>query len=238
MTTFKRYLADTRDPYTNVILVLPLFVAYQIGILATGGLRNGVDFMTDLLFLAAGGETWNYLAINLGVIAAFVIALAVLRKNGDFRLEIWPWVVAESTLYAMSLGTIVLALMQALGMGQLLVVGAAGSMDIVDKLVMSIGAGMYEELVFRLMLTGGLFLLANRIFGWTNAVAALFAVVASSLAFSGVHYLGEMADPFRLGSFMFRFFAGAVLAVIFYLRGFAVAVYTHAIYDILVMVFP
>jgi len=236
--TFKHYLSETRDPYANIILVLPLFVAYQIGILLTGGLRNGVDFMTDLLFAAAGGNSWNYLMINLGVIAAFGIALFVLRKNGSFRAELWPWVVAESTLYAMCLGTAVIALMQSLGMGHLLVVGTVGSAGIFDKLVLSIGAGMYEELVFRLFLTGGLFLLASRVFGWTNMVAAIFAVITSSLAFSGVHYIGSLADTFTLGSFMFRFFAGVILAAIFYLRGFAVAVYTHAIYDILVMMFP
>jgi len=68
-------------------------------------------------------------------------------------------------------------------------------------------------------------------------MSAVFAVILSSLVFSGIHYIGSLGDAFTLGSFMFRFFAGVILAVIFYLRGFAVAVYTHAIYDIIVMVF-
>ncbi|MFB6374420.1 MAG: hypothetical protein ABEN55_15165 [Bradymonadaceae bacterium] len=199
--TVKSYLAKTRDPYANLILVLPLFVAYQFGILLTGGVRNGVDFMTDLLFLAAGQNLWTYLAINLGIILAFVVALVVMRDKGNFKLEIWPWVIGESTIYALFLGTGVITIMRHLGMGQLLATGAGGHFGLIDKLVLSIGAGMYEELVFRLILTGGLFWLARR-------------------------------------SFLFRFFAGVILAVIYYLRGFAVAVYTHAIYDIMVMVFP
>ena len=236
--TFKQYLSETRDPYTNVILVLPLFVAYQIGILATGGVRNGVDFMTDLMFLAAGNDFWAYIGINVGVLVAFGVALFILRKSGEFRIGVWPWVLVESTIYAIFLGSAIIGLMRNLGMGHLLATGVEGSIDVVDKLVLSIGAGMYEELVFRLILTGGLFLLGEKIFNWSTWVAASFAVIASSLAFSGVHYVGSLADTFSLGSFMFRFFAGVILAAIFYLRGFAVAVYTHAIYDILVMVFP
>ena len=54
---------------------------------------------------------------------------------------------------------------------------------------------------------------------------------------SAIHHIGVMGDPFTLGTFLFRFFAGILLAVIFHVRGFAVAVYTHAIYDIFVMVF-
>ena len=236
--TFKRYFSQTQDPYANLILVLPLFVAYQFGILLTGGVRNGVDFMTDLLFLAAGNNLWTYLVINLAIILAFVVALFVMRDRGSFNLEIWPWVVGESTLYALFLGTGVIAIMRNLGMGHLLATGAGGEFGLIDKLVLSIGAGMYEELVFRLILTGGLFWLARKVLGWTSWIAASFAVVASSLAFSGVHYIGSLADTFELGSFLFRFFAGVILAVIYYVRGFAVAVYTHAIYDIMVMVFP
>ena len=238
MTTIKRYFSRTHDAYTNVMLVLPLFVAYQIGILATGGVRNGVDFMTDLMFLAAGHDYGTYIAINLAVLAGFAIALFALRKKGSFRLDIWPWVIAESTVYAVFLGSAVIALMRNLGMSHLLASGVGGSYDLLDKLVLSIGAGMYEELVFRLFLTGGLFVVGTKVLDWSKWIAALFAVLLSSLAFSGIHYIGSLGDTFTLGSFMFRFFAGVILALIYYLRGFAVAVYTHAIYDILVMVFP
>lgn len=235
--TLERYLSETKDPYTNVILVLPLFVAYQIGILVTGGVRNGVDFMTDVLFLAAGHDFWTYIAINLGVLVVFVVALLYLRRSGKFRMSIWPWVVGESTLYAAVLGSAVIGIMRQLGLGGLLASGVAGEFGPLDKLVLSIGAGMYEEVVFRLILTGGLFWLGRKLFGWSNWIAALIAVVLSSLAFSGVHYIGSLGDAFTMGSFLFRFFAGVILAVIFYLRGFAIAVYTHAIYDVLVLVF-
>jgi len=37
--------------------------------------------------------------------------------------------------------------------------------------------------------------------------------------------------------FTFRFLAGILFGLLFWFRGFAVAVYTHAIYDIVVLVF-
>ncbi len=238
-TSIRRYLKRSSEPYTATLLVLPLFVVYQVGILLTGGVRNGVDFMTDLLFLAADGELGTYLVINVGLLVAFVAAVFVMRKRGEFKLRVWPWVVAESTLYASLLGTTVILLMQQLGLQDLpFAAGAGGQRELVDILVLSLGAGIYEEIVFRVALMGGLFWVASKALGWKTWVAALTAVVASSLVFSGVHYIGPMGDDFAMQSFLFRFFAGGLLALIYHLRGFAVVVYTHAIYDILVMIGP
>lgn len=234
--TFKQYLEDSRDLFTSMVLVLPLFVAYQIGVLLTGGVRNGVDFMSDLLWAAAGHELLTYLGINLGVLIAFAAGTWYLRDRGHFKPEIWPWVIGESTLYAMVFGSAVIGLMSSLGLDVLLSTGGQGY-GVFSSLVLSIGAGLYEEIVFRLILMGGLFHAASR---WAKLpvwLAAIGAVLISSFIFSGVHYIGALGDAFTLGSFLFRFFAGILLAAIFYLRGFAVAVYTHAIYDIIVMVF-
>lgn len=231
-----RYLDRSRELATSTLMVLPLFALYQIGILWTGGVRNGADFMSDLLFLAAGHEFWNYVGLNLALLVIFTIAALLLHRRRTVDLSVWPWVVAESTVYALSLGTVILTLMRQLGFAQILASGAMGDGSLYDRLVLSIGAGMYEEIVFRLFLTGGLFLLADRLFRWSRALAALMAVTVSSLLFSAVHYVGPLGDPFALDSFVYRFLAGAILAIIFYVRGFAVAVYTHAIYDIYVTV--
>ena len=69
---------------------------------------------------------------------------------------------------------------------------------------------------------------------WKNdsLLLVLSAAFVSSLIFSAVHYIGPLADDFAIGSFVFRFLAGCYFAAIFRLRGFAVAVYAHAIYDI------
>ncbi|QDG51198.1 CPBP family intramembrane metalloprotease [Persicimonas caeni] len=234
----KTYLDKTRDLPTSVILVFPLFVLYQLGLLATGGVRNGVDFVTDVLMALAGHNFWNYFLINLGILIAFGLSLIWLRKKGEFNPKLWPKVIAESTVYAFFFGAAVIGMMRGLGLDVLLASGAgAVEYGVFDSLVLSIGAGLYEELVFRLFLMGGMFYAGVKWVKWPAWLAATTAVLVSSLLFSAVHYIGSLGDPFELGSFTYRFFAGVLLAVIFYLRGFAVAVYTHAIYDVIVMVF-
>ena len=232
------YLEDSRDLLTGLILVLPLFVLYQLGVLLTGGLRNGVDFVTSALWALTGGQTLHYIGVNLLVLLGFVLAIFALRRRGTLRPRIWPYMMLESLVYALLFGAVVVQMMSALGMGALLATGAGGEMTLVQKFVMSFGAGLYEEIVFRLLGMGGLFLAlrkgARDLPSW---VAALIAVVLSSLLFSAIHHLGSLGDPFTLGTFLFRFFAGILLALIFYLRGFAIAVYTHVLYDIIVMVF-
>ena len=58
-----------------------------------------------------------------------------------------------------------------------------------------------------------------------------------AVIFSAVHYVGPMSDSFALPSFLFRLVLGLVLTLIFATRGFAAAVWTHALYDVWVLVF-
>ena len=101
-------------------------------------------------------------------------------------------------------------------------------------LVLSIGAGLYEELIFRVVLVGGLILILNNFLGKRN-LAYVIAAVIGAFVFSSVHYIGALGDPFTMASFTFRFLFWLVLYVIFLLRGFGVSAWTHAIYDILVV---
>lgn len=234
------YLAGSRELSTSLVLVIPLFFFYQVGILLTGGLRNGVDFVTDLVLAASGGNTLGYIAFNVVVLVGFVVALTVLRKKSGMHPRLIPWMLLESTIYALLLGGTVVGIIDAIGLGGLLSTGdvlAAGGpqkMSFLAKLVMSAGAGLYEEIVFRLFLMGGLFFAATRLLGLSKVVGAILAVAASSVIFSAVHHI---AEPFTMSAFTFRVFAGALFAVIYQLRGLAIAAYTHALYDVWVMVF-
>ena len=102
------------------------------------------------------------------------------------------------------------------------------------QLSLSIGAGLYEELVFRVILVGGMFLVLQKLMP-DRRVAYAVAAVVGALIFSGVHYIGSLGDPFTLASFTYRFLFGLALNGVFLLRGFAVAAWTHALYDVLVV---
>jgi membrane protease YdiL (CAAX protease family) len=104
---------------------------------------------------------------------------------------------------------------------------------LVGQIVTYVGAGIYEEVVFRLVL----FALLDFIGRWTGLPAKLafvLAALASAGLFSAAHHVGPFGEAFDSYIFLFRMLAGVYFAVLFRLRGFGIAVGTHALYDILV----
>ena len=102
------------------------------------------------------------------------------------------------------------------------------------KLILSLGAGVHEELLFRLVMVGGGVWLFERAFGLRRWIAIVLAFAISSVLFSAAHHVIG-GEPFHVGAFTYRVLCGLVFATIFQTRGFAVAVYTHALYDIYVL---
>ena len=145
-------------------------------------------------------------------------------------------VVLESLIYALTMGSLILLVMtKVLGISPSLAAGLP-EQGLITRLVMSLGAGVYEETVFRLGLLTGCIVAFDRLLGMSRWAAVLSGFALSSVVFSLVHYLPPTGDAFSFGSFIFRALAGLVFAGLFRLRGFAVAVYTHAFYDVFVLV--
>ncbi len=109
----------------------------------------------------------------------------------------------------------------------------AAAWDNAARLVGFCGAGIYEEVLFRLILVPLALGLASLLaFGGSTRIA--IAVVVTSALFSAAHYAGVHGETFDWFSFSFRFLAGAFFAMLFVWRGFGIAAGTHALYDIFV----
>jgi membrane protease YdiL (CAAX protease family) len=223
------YLKQRHDPLTGLLLTAPIFLLYHLGILAID-LRNGVDLVSVLTFELLERSLALYVVVTLGYVAAIAVAAYLLRKRGTIKpAELLP-VVGES---------VVLAIIMLFTVGwatQQLFDWQTGppAMNPFEKIVMAAGAGFHEELVFRVALFAGSALVLRKVARMGDTTSYLIAAVGSALIFSSVHYIGAMSDQFQLQSFVFRFLAGLYLAAIYRFRGFAVAVYTHAIYDVIV----
>lgn len=102
-----------------------------------------------------------------------------------------------------------------------------------SRVISFVGAGIYEEVLFRLCLLPACFA-AFRLLLLPARPAAMLAVLCTSLAFSLAHYIGPAADQFLLFSFVFRALAGLFFAALFVLRGFGITAGCHAAYDVLV----
>ncbi len=230
-----RASASPRNLLTSLVLVFPLLVIYQIGVLFTLPMLNGADFLTTFLFRNVGLTTMGYLGFVGLVVVLFAVAVAVLQRKQQFNSRVILPVILESTIYALTMGSLIVLLMtKVLGISPRLAAGIE-QQGLITRVVMSIGAGVYEETVFRLGLLTGCSVLFEKTLGLGRPLAVLGAFLLSSMAFSAVHHIPPYGDPFGLGVFTFRCLAGIFFGLLFSLRGFAVAVYTHTLYDIYVL---
>ena len=216
----------------TAVFVFPLFLVYQVGIVS--GVRNGADVVTTLLMQLVEYDLGNYLLLFGALLLGYAGLLGGLRQSGRFHPKSFAPLLAESGLYAVCMGSIILLVIRyVLWFVPGLAVEALPDRGPLEILVIAAGAGLHEEFIFRAGLMGGLALLfeqrMGRLAAWTLALAV------SSLVFSGVHHLGPAGEDFTLVAFAYRTLAGAYFGVIYQLRGFAVAAWTHCLYDLYVL---
>ncbi|HWK88647.1 MAG TPA: CPBP family glutamic-type intramembrane protease, partial [Longimicrobium sp.] len=235
--TMRRYFEVTRTHTYSLLFALPLLVAYEAGALLISGrqagLRNGADVLLRTL-LAAGGVSGT-----LGFTALLVLGAAVLvglerrRKRVPVEGRVFGLMVCESAAYALAFGAVIAVATRILLGGMVPMQAGPGleRLPLLDGVVLSLGAGIYEELLFRVLLTGGLFAIL-RATKLKRTNAAVLAAVASALVFSAFHYVGAYAYPFELSTFTFRFLAGLAFSGLFIARGFGITAWTHALYDV------
>ncbi len=239
-------LRDPPGAWVDLGLTLPIFLVYQVAVVFLG-VQNATDMVTVALLHLSDGNRATYLLATFAIFVIFVGSFALLGRGQAFRPAKFLQIAFEGVVYA--------AIMR-LFAGY--VVGSLFAGTIKDEgrfvgFIMSLGAGFYEELAFRVILFGlGAKLLVwfasrqrlsmtgtTRVTGFSLRTLAIVSgwAIACALVFSGVHYVGPMADSFALPSFLFRALLGLALTLIFATRGFAAAVWTHALYDVWVLVF-
>jgi hypothetical protein len=112
--------------------------------------------------------------------------------------------------------------------------GVAGG-SVLARIAISLGAGVHEELVFRLALLSASLWLLHKVVALRRWLAVLVSFILTAALFSAAHHVIG-GEPWHVGAFVYRFFCGIFFAALFQWRGLAVAVYSHALYDVYVMV--
>jgi len=234
------YWSATRAPRYSLLFAFPLLVAYEwLARVLSGdaGIRNGADVLLKSLFVIFGGRE------GLTVFAALLLGTGVVlvvrdwRKSGPPRLAFFPGMLGESILYALAFGTVTGMLTGLLLRGPRgLAIGQGHALSVPTQIMVSLGAGVYEELLFRVVIVSALARLAVAGFGWRPWVSGAFATVTGALIFSAFHYVGPLGDTLTLGSFVYRMVAGILLSGLFLLRGYGIAAWTHALYDVFLTV--
>lgn len=238
--SLREYLRASRQPRYSVTFALPLLLLYEgltalLSQSALAGVRNGADVLLKTVFVAFGGRTG---VTAFGVLLLLGGAWSVWedrrRNPGPLRAGVLAAMLVESLVYAALFGFVVAMLTAALlsGAGLAAVQSPArGALPVTAQLVVSLGAGIYEELLFRVLLVSALVGVATML-SWPRPVGLCLAIVGSAAIFSAFHYVGPLGDRFTLASFAFRAVAGLVLSGLYTARGFGITAWTHALYDV------
>lgn len=233
----RTYWSVTRRPLPCLAFITPLLIAYELGIVWLGGggaasaLRTGTDAWIRRGLVACGlTDHWLLpLGLMIGLVAWHLFTLR-------------DWRFPSSALLGMAGESLVLAV-ALVGLGRVLDVGFStlertGPPSLVAgpsaaAFVGFLGAGVYEEALFRLGLIPPFFAVL-RVLKTPQVLASAAAVTFSALLFSLAHHAGAPGEAFTWFAFIFRWLAGVYFAWVFVVRGFGVAVGTHTAYDILV----
>ena len=238
------YWTLSRAPRYSVTFALPLVILYEVlaatlSRFAGEQMRNGADVMLRSVFVAVAGVRGPLLFVLCVIGVSIWLIARDLRRGGKLESRVFLWMsveaIALALIFGLVIGTVTARLLSPFS--PLAIGPTQQHMGVGARLMLSLGAGLYEELLFRVLLVSGLLLLARRVLRWRPALANTFAVVTGALIFSAFHYVGAYGDPFRLDSFVFRAIAGVAFSALYVFRGFGITAWTHAIYDILVLVF-
>lgn len=239
------YWHASRAHRYSLVFALPLLVMYEglAALLAQDpsveGVRNGADVVLKSLFVAVAGHRGPLLFMTIVVGISLWLVRRDLRTAGR-KLEAWIFggMVVESILLSLAFGVVVGTLtVRILGPLGALAAGANGieTMSLPARIMLSIGAGLYEELLFRVALVSALANGARIAFGWGRTGAGVIATIIGALIFSAFHYVGELGEDFALQSFTFRAIAGVMFSALYLTRGFGITAWTHAMYDVIVL---
>ena len=230
------YLSATLHPWPCFLFLLPLLATYEAGVIWLGGAQADA--------LRTGADAWLRWSLEAFGLPHLYCAPALLV--GIFLLwSCWCWrdrprdpggvclgMAGESAVFAVVLWLLSRHVGPLFNLFRVHF-SMQASPQVLGQVVTYVGAGVYEELIFRLFLClalrGALLLLAVR--GW---VAWPVVLIVSSLLFAAAHHIGPYGEPFQAMAFFFRTLAGLYFSILYQTRGFGVAVGAHAGYDVIV----
>ena len=218
----ERYWVQSRLPLASLVFVAPLLIIYEAGVLLLGvQVQTGTDaFLRRLLELLGFGQ---HLLLPILTVCILLAWHYLSRK---------PWQLSGSIISAMAVESVILGLCLWVITSTLNGAFALSIGEVAKNCICYLGAGIYEELLFRLILLG-LLAWGLRKAGVAPRWSTIVAVLLSSLLFAAAHYVGPYGDVFQWSTFISRTVDGVFLAVVFLYRGFGIAAGSHAAYDIL-----
>jgi len=228
------YIILTKNNFYSVVSIVPLFILYQLlGFFINYNspliTKNSADVYIEDFFYFFGTEYSNILYFIFFI--SIMIFIFFKNRNlficSEIKLSFLFGMIFESAIHSMSL-IIVMSLLS----GFLPLSLTLFENIVLENVYLSIGAGIWEELLFRYIIISGLFFLLNKIIYDFSSYSYLIIIFLSSAIFSCYHFIDLSMEFISWSLFIYRFIAGVLLSVVFIFRGLGIAVYTHTFYDL------
>lgn len=233
-----QYWYVTQRPWVSLVFTLPGLLLFEVGtyVRHDGTLHGSSQLVASYLIewlvnsLRTGPDVPHLLAIAPSLLLVAILLGWHVAARHPWRIDsfVLAGMLGESLVY-----TIPLLVFWVVHQPLTAVTPAQAAW--VDDLIRSFGAGIYEELVFRLMCITVLVIVLIDVARLPRGPTAVVIVVLSAVFFAYVHHPPLGAEPFSAPSFLFRFIAGTYLAGLFVFRGFGVAAGCHALYNVIVV---
>lgn len=231
------YITATRHPWACFLFLIPLLALYEGGVIWLGGndpnaLRNGADAWLRWGLERYGlGQPW--------IAPALVAAILLLRSWSQWGnrpqepLAVGFGMAIESILFAVGLWAVARNFEPLVHQWGIPTANITFQTPAAGQVITFVGAGIYEEVLFRLGLFAILVFLLRLVL-LPTVVAVLIASILAALTFAAAHHVGPNGEEVVAVKFLFRVTAGLFFTALYVLRGFGIAVGAHAGYDILV----
>ena len=233
MNLIIKYLEYTRTPIYSLFFTLPFFLIYEVGIFLTSNenfniMRNGADALMRQILSTFGlvGLYWIGAIFFIAIMLTFLV-----QRKYWYDIEIFGnyliIMVFESLFWSLLLyffmSNVYIFLMNPNGE------------VLIQQITLAIGAGIYEEFFFRVVVILLISSILALVFNWNKKINNWLSMIIAAGIFSAFHFIGDYADFFSFKIFMVRFLAGIILGTLYFFRGFGITAWSHSIYDLIII---
>lgn len=223
------YRRRTQRPLNCLLWLLPMLLVFHLG---------SLWWRTDLLAWRDIHWVLRFFGAAAPYLPPAVLVIVLLIQHGARRD---PWEFDALTLAGMMIESC-LAIVPLIAIDHLtarlpLQAASAPASSLAQQIVAGVGAGVYEEFVFRMVLIGLAFLLFVDLLDLDRHVVGTVAILLSAAAFSLYHFSRQQIGgtvPFPWSDFVHHALAGAYLGAVYVTRGLGIAAGAHAFYNVFV----
>ena len=227
---YLRYSELSRQPLYMLVFLLPLIIFYEIALYSSS---NNIqikahDHLVRFFEQIDMPPTQGLWLGGIAIIATLFIWHIFVENKWTIKLKVIAFMAVESVAFAIPL------LLFGAVLGGYVATATPSPIDtlgIFEKVAVSIGAGLYEELLFRMIIIAGVHTVVCSVFKRSELAGLGIGIFVSAVLFALYHDLPNAGSLSALILFFF-FTAGIYLGFLYVIRGFGIAAATHASYDV------